>query len=67
MTKRGLALAAALAVVIGLGTYAYLADRSTPAGQAPLAEVDQTVFEELKTAFNAARGQVRVVALLSPT
>jgi hypothetical protein len=56
-----------LALVIGFAGYTTFADRSTPPGQVPLAEVDPQVFEQFKRDFNEARGQVRVIALLSPT
>ncbi|PYR89115.1 MAG: hypothetical protein DMF84_25780 [Acidobacteria bacterium] len=56
-----------LAIVVAFFAYTNFADRSTPAGQAPLVEVTQQTFDEFKSEFNRARGQVRVIALLSPT
>jgi hypothetical protein len=53
--------------VLGFVGYTVFADRSTPQGQAPLTEMAPPVFEQFKTAFNEARGRVRIVALLSPT
>ena len=61
------ALAGLAIIVAAAGVYSYLTNRSTPAGQAPLAQVDQQVFEDFKAEFNLAHGHVRVIALLSPT
>jgi hypothetical protein len=67
--KKILLLASALVVValIGFGVYRTFIDRSTPVGQAPMAEIDPQVFEQFKNDFNQARGRVRIIALLSPT
>jgi len=56
-----------VATVLALFGYSTFADRSTPVGQPPLAEVNQQTFETFKNDFNGARGQVRIIALLSPT
>jgi hypothetical protein len=68
MTKR-LAVVAGPLVVLMLAfvAYTYLADRSTPAGQPALVEIDAQALEQIKEEFNRARGRVRVIALLSPT
>jgi hypothetical protein len=38
-----------------------------PAGQPPLASLTSANFDQFRTAFNAASGEVRIVLLLSPT
>jgi hypothetical protein len=38
-----------------------------PAGQQPLTSLTFSNFDQLRTAFNAASGEVRIVLLLSPT
>jgi hypothetical protein len=67
--RRIVAVPAAVLVAVVAAFFAYttFADRSTPAGQPPLAEVNQQSLETFKSDFNRARGQVRVIALLSPT
>ena len=50
--KKRFIVGAAVIFVLGLVGYFALVDRSTPAGQPPLVEMN---------------GQVRVIALLSPT
>ena len=63
---RALVLLGALAVVAGVGLAVCRAlPRRTPAGQPPLVRLDR--LDPFREAFEAARGQVRIVALLSPT
>jgi len=38
-----------------------------PAGQPPLTSLTLSNFDQLRTAFNATSGEVRIVLLLSPT
>ena len=38
-----------------------------PAGQQPLTSLTLSNFDQLRVAFNAASGEVRIVLLLSPT
>lgn len=38
-----------------------------PAGQPPLVSLTSINLDQLRTAFNAASGEVRIVLLLSPT
>jgi hypothetical protein len=54
---------------IGGGAFAWLqfATHDTPAGQPPLAMLDAGSLSTLKTEFNRAAGQARIIALLSPT
>jgi hypothetical protein len=57
---------AALVAVLGTGAY-FLAGHRVPAGQPPMVSLDSTSMAALRTDFNAAAGQVRVILLLSPT
>jgi len=67
MKSRLLILASiALAGFLALGWY-FFGPRKTPAGQPPLVALTTNTFDQLRTAFNAASGDVRVVLLLSPT
>ncbi len=56
----------ALAGVLVLGWHFYGGAR-VPAGQPPLVWLTPSNFDQLRSAFNAASGEVRVVLLLSPT
>lgn len=47
--------------------YHYYGGSNPPAGQRELVRLNVANFGELKRAFNGARGNIRVVALLSPT
>jgi hypothetical protein len=58
---------AAVAIVALLAVAWHFYGGKSPAGQDPLVSVTSNNFEELRSAFNAASGQVRVVLLLSPT
>ena len=58
--------AAVLVAVLGTGAY-FLAGHRVPAGQPPLATLDSASMAALRTEFNAAAGQVRVILLLAPT
>ena len=60
----GIGIAAALVVVAA--TYK-LSTRRTPAGQPPLVYLNNQNIEELRSAFNAAADQTRVLAMVSPT
>jgi hypothetical protein len=59
-------LAVVTIVLLGLGYHFYGGTR-VPAGQTPLASLTPTNFDQLRAAFNAASGEVRIVLLLSPT
>jgi hypothetical protein len=50
----------------GLGWHFYGGEK-VPAGQLPMVSLTSVNFEQLRTAFNLAAGDVRVVLLLSPT
>ncbi len=59
----------AVLVLIGLLTLGrhFNSGGTVPAGQPPLVSITSTNFEQLRAAFNAASGEVRIVLLLSPT
>jgi hypothetical protein len=60
---------AALLVVLGLlavGRHYYAGSR-VPAGQPALVSLGAQNFDQVRRAFNAAPGNVRIVLLLSPT
>ena len=66
---RGVAIALAVAVAIASAGFAWLryAPRRTPAGQPALFRLDAATLPAFREAFNAARSETRVIALLSPT
>jgi len=66
--KQGLRIVALLFVVMlfALAWYFYRG-ASVPIQQPPLVSLTQENFDQLRTAFNAATGEVRIVLLLSPT
>jgi len=55
-----------LAGLLALGWHLY-GGAKVPVGQPALASLTSTNFDQLRTAFNAASGEVRIVLLLSPT
>ena len=66
--KKGLSILAVL-VTVGLLALAwhYYGGAMVPAGQPPLASLTSANFDQFRTTFNAASGEVRIVLLLSPT
>jgi len=56
----------AIAGLVALGWH-FNAGGKVPAGQQPLVSLTSENFDQLRTAFNAASGGVRIVLLLSPT
>jgi hypothetical protein len=60
---------AAVVVVVCVAAFAWveLAPRRVPPGQPPLSTLDARSLPSFRDAFNAADGQVRMVAMLSPT
>ena len=56
-------VASLLADRLPSGLFSY----APPAGQPPLAEMDARSMEALKTEFNRAKDEYRVIALFSPT
>jgi hypothetical protein len=67
MRNRLAILAAPLVVgLLGLGRYLYRGER-VPSGQPALVTLSAANFDLLRSSFNAASGDVRIVLLLSPT
>jgi hypothetical protein len=66
--KKRLTIIAALVVVglLALG-YHFYGGEKVPAGQPPLVSLASSNVDQLRTAFNGASGDVRIVLLLSPT
>ena len=60
LVASGIVLAAALA-------WYWLSPGEAPAGQSALVTMDVTALESLRADFNAAKNQVRLIVLLSPT
>ncbi len=65
-TRFGILAVLVLAGLLALGWHLY-GGAKVPAGQPPLVSLTSTNFAQLRTAFNAASGEVRIVLLLSPT
>jgi hypothetical protein len=67
MKKRlSFTLFAVIAGLLALSWHFYSLAR-VPAGQQPLTSLTSSNFDQLRTAFNAASGEVRIVLLFSPT
>jgi hypothetical protein len=67
MRRKDYILSATLtAALIGLAVYLY-GGHQTPVGQPPLERLTTQNVAELRNAFNAAKDDVRVLLLLSPT
>jgi hypothetical protein len=67
MSRRKYVLAATVAIlIIGALVYFY-GGGQTPSGQPPLARLTPGNISQVQTAFNAAKDDVRVLVLLSPT
>jgi hypothetical protein len=66
MKRNRVLLIVVLLALLGAGLYFY-GGTKTPKGQAPLAYLTPQSFAGLKTAFNDARDDVRLLVLLSPT
>jgi len=69
MTGPRIVLVAAAVLALGLVVAARsgLFSHEAPAGQPPLAEMDARSMEGLKSEFNRAKDEYRVIALFSPT
>jgi hypothetical protein len=57
----------AVAIVFAGALFYFYGGHQTPNGQPPLRKLTTQNVAELKNAFNAAKGDVRVLLLLSPT
>ena len=66
--KKSLSIVGALVAValLTLGQHFYGGER-VPAGQPPLLSLTSANFDQLRSSFNEATGDVRIVLLLSPT
>jgi hypothetical protein len=60
-------LVAVLSILLGAFAWYRWAERHTPAGQPPLATLDTSALDTLRSEFNAHADKVRIVILLSPT
>ena len=65
--KRNRALLIAVLVALFCAALYFYGGSKTPTGQAPLANLTPQSFAGLKTAFNDAKDDVRLLVLLSPT
>jgi hypothetical protein len=61
------ALAAVIVVCGAAFTWLKFAPRRVPAGQRPLTTLSSASLASFRDTFNAGEGQIRVLALLSPT
>jgi hypothetical protein len=61
------ALVAAGAIVVALVMRYYLVGHQVPAGQPPLIYLTSASLDSLRSDFNHAPDQVRIILLLSPT
>jgi hypothetical protein len=67
MSRRKYVLDATVAIlIIGALVYFY-GGGQTPSGQPPLVRLTPEKISQVQTAFNAAKDDVRVLVLLSPT
>ena len=62
-------VALAVVMVLGAGAFAWLklSPRRVPEGQPPLSTLEAGSLADFRATFNAAEGEIRVLALLSPT
>ena len=61
-----LTIVVVVAGLLALGWHFY-GGVNVPTGQPPLVSLTSSNFDQLRTAFNGASGDVRIVLLLSPT
>jgi hypothetical protein len=66
--KKRLSILAVLVIggLLALG-WRYYRGEKVPAGQQPLVSLTSSNFDQLRSAFNATSGEVRIVLLLSPS
>jgi hypothetical protein len=65
MTRKAL-LAIPAALLVGAGLYFY-GGHTAPSTQPPLMDLTPQTLSTIKSAFNEAKGDVRLLVLLSPT
>ena len=61
------ALAIGVIAAAALAGWHYYGGTTVPAGQPALMSLTARNFDELRTSFNVASGDVRIILLLSPT
>jgi hypothetical protein len=66
MNRKRTLIAIAALLAIGVAFYVY-GGHQAPIGQPPLASLTPETLSDIKNAFNAAKSEVRVLVLLSPT
>jgi len=66
MNRKRTLIAIAALLAIGVAFYFY-GGHQAPVGQPPLASLTPETLSDIKNAFNAAKSEVRVLVLLSPT
>jgi hypothetical protein len=66
---KSILLVAVAAIVVCLAVFAWMrfSPRHVPPGQPPLATIRADSVPAFRDTFNAAEGEVRVLAMLSPT
>ena len=66
---KSILVVAATAIVVCVAVFAWLklSPRRVPQGQPALATIGAGSLPDFRDAFNAADGEVRILALLSPT
>lgn len=62
-----LVLAAAVVACLAVVGWMKSAPRHVPAGQPPLAQIGAQSLASFRNTFNARAGEIRIVAMLSPT
>ena len=66
MTRKTI-LPISAAVVLSAGLFYFYGGHSVPAGQPPLVDLTPQNLSTIEDAFNGAKGDVRLLVLLSPT
>ena len=67
MTRRKYILAVSAVILVIAALVYFYGGSATPSGQPPLARLTAENISQVQSAFNAARDDVRVLVLLSPT
>jgi hypothetical protein len=67
VNRRGWIAAGLVAVVLVALAQRQLGTHHAPVGQPPLAHLDAGSLDTLRTDFNRAAGEARIIVLLSPT
>ena len=67
MKLRLIILAVFVVAALSVLGWHFYGGEKVPAGQPPVVSLTSANFEQLRTAFNSAASDVRIVLLLSPT